>query len=160
MNQSGLFNSFVCHLDSLSYLVKLYLNSFASSLTLCREEQVRTAVQTICPRQRGNSLAFFPVPYDVQPEVSGVNCGTIKAVSLLSKLQNILQYANKMWLIAYSHLVNGWLLVSDTFACDKHETMREIQRNVAYVVLPHILWVQKMDLNDAMSIVTVIFNFQ
>lgn len=145
MNQSGLFNSFVCHSDSPSYLMRLYLNSCAFLVTLCREVQVRTAFQVIGLRQRGNSLAFFPVPYYTQLEVSGVNCGTIKVVALLTKLQNILYYANKMWLMAYSHLVNGWLLASDTFACDKHETMGEIQRNVTYVVLSHILCVEKMD---------------
>lgn len=158
MNQSGLFNSFVCHLNLLSYLMRLYLNSFAFLVTLCREIQLRTTFQAISPRQRGNSLALFPLLYYIKSEVSGVNCGTIKVVSLLNKIQNILYYANKMWLLAYSHLVNDWLLDSDNLLVKTTKlwgTYRGMWHTWCY---PISCVYKRWTSLDAMNIVIVIYN--
>lgn len=111
MDQSSLFNRFGCHLDLLSYLMRLYVNSFAFPESLCREMQLWTAFHSISQRQRVNSLPSFTTSYYRKTKVSGTNCDTIKIVSLLTKRPNIVHYVNKMWLVVHRYLIGAFLQV-------------------------------------------------
>lgn len=96
MDQSSLFNSFVCHLAWLSYLMSLYLNSFAFSEILCRELQLGNAFHSVSQGQGGKSRVSFTMSYYRETKVSGANCGTIKILSLLTKRLNISRRFNDM----------------------------------------------------------------
>lgn len=119
MDQSSLFNSFGCHLDLLSYLMRLYVNPFAFSESLCREEQLWTALHSISQRQRVNSLPSSTMSYYRKTKVSGANRDAIKIVSLLTKRPNILHYVNKMWLVVHRYLIGGGCFPPGLFASDQ-----------------------------------------
>ena len=140
MDQSSLFNSFGCHLDLLSYLMRLYVNSLTFSKSLCREVQLWTAFHSISQRQLTRCLLLQRLITE-KTSMSGVNCDAIKIVSLLTKRANILHYVNKMWLVVHRLIIGGRCLYSCLFACDKRHGMGK-----KHIVCPPDLHISKMDL--------------
>lgn len=153
MYQSSLFNSFGCHLDLLSYLMRLYVNSLAFSESLCRGVQLWTAFHSISQRQRVNSLSSFTMSYYWKTKASGANSDAIKTVSLLTKRPNILHYVNKMWLVVHRHLIGGrGFLSPGLFASDKGDRW-----GGQHSLCTYIRWVW---LDSTMNSLTFICNFQ